>query len=101
MDKALLIDALFKAFCAVVIFVISRVVLPYITEKSKTDKTIALIYDAVRAAEQEIKGNEEKKEWVLNFVTSQLSKLNIDFDFDYINFLIESAVYNVKKENKR
>lgn len=63
----------------------------------KMDKQLKdIIFDAVKAAEQTIEDNSEKKLWVTTTVTNKLKKLNINITPMELSDLIESAVYGMK-----
>ena len=86
----------------VVTFLLYNVVKPIATcyiEKYKDNKAYQIVVDAVKAAEQTISTNADKKKWVMSYVQELLAKTGIDIDLTELDAKIETAVYAVKKEN--
>lgn len=65
-------------------------------DDSLDEKTKEIVTDAVCAAEQTIKDNSAKKEWVLEICKTQLAKIGVDMTLAELDRLIESTVYAVK-----
>lgn len=93
------ITPIVEAVVSLVAVVITAIVIPYIKSKTTAEQRKDLaewIKIAVAAAEQIYKGvgrGEEKKEFVLNW----LDKHNVKVDFDAVDAMIESAVFELNK----
>lgn len=100
-------EVLFEVLKAVVLLalvLIVRYAVPWMklqVEGTKYDWLIQWAEIAVRSAEQTILGSKtgaEKKAIVTKFLKEQLQAKNISISDDQLNNLIESAVYELKKE---
>lgn len=91
------ITPIVQAVFALVAAIITAIVIPWIkfkTTKEQQDEIKQWVKIAVAAAEQIFVGQgrgEEKKQWVLEF----LSKYNLKVDMDAIDALIEAAVWEL------
>lgn len=91
------ITPIVQAVFALVAVIITAIVIPWIkfkTTKEQQDEIKQWVKIAVAAAEQIFVGQgrgEEKKQWVLEF----LSKHNLKVDMDAIDALIEAAVWEL------
>lgn len=96
--------AILKIVVSVAVTLITTFVIPYIKNKLKEDKyaqLLDIIAVAVNAAEQTIKGDKvgpERKAEVLRFVSEWMTQHGIKIDAEQLNQLIESAVFEMKKE---
>lgn len=93
---------IFEAVILLLISIITYVIIPYV--KRKTDKEDYEMLEfwvtkGVQAAEQlykETGKGKEKKQYVIDFLASK----GYSVDFDEIDNLIESAVFEMKGESK-
>lgn len=91
------ITPIVQAVFALVAAIITAIVIPWIkskTTKEQQDEIKQWVKIAVAAAEQIFVGQgrgEEKKQWVLEFLT----KYNLKVDMDAIDALIEAAVWEL------
>ncbi len=91
------ITPIVQAVFALVAAIITAIVIPWIkskTTKEQQEEIKQWVKIAVAAAEQIFVGQgrgEEKKQWVLEF----LSKYNLKVDLDAIDALIEAAVWEL------
>lgn len=60
-----------------------------------------IINVAVYAAQQTIKDNTEKKQWVMEQVRSWLNERGVEISTDQLSMLIESAVLTMKMEMEK
>ena len=94
---ALDITSIVQAIFALVAAIVTAVVIPWIKSKTNAQQQEEIkqwVKIAVAAAEQIFVGQgrgEEKKQWVLEF----LSKYNLKIDLDAIDAMIEAAVYEL------
>ena len=92
---------------AIVVILLSRYVIPYLKEITKSEKYAGLmeiVIVAVRAAEQTIRESGQgkvKKAQVVAFVTAWLNNNGLNISEDELDRLIESAVYNLKIEMEK
>ena len=92
------ITPIVQAVFALVAAIITAIVIPWIkskTTKEQQEEIKQWVKIAVAAAEQIFVGQgrgEEKKQWVLEF----LSKYNLKVDLDAIDAMIEAAVWELK-----
>jgi len=92
------ITPIVQAVFALVAAIITAIVIPWIkskTTKEQQEEIRQWVKIAVAAAEQIFVGQgrgEEKKQWVLEF----LSKYNLKVDPDAIDAMIEAAVWELK-----
>lgn len=99
----ILMDVL-KAIVSLAALLIVRYLIPWIKAQIENSnyKWIAdLVADAVKYAEQIIKESgkgEEKKEIVVKYITDQINLRGIKITDEQMEALIESAVYQLKKE---
>ena len=95
---ALDITSIVQAIFALVAAIVTAVVIPWIKSKTNAQQQEEIkqwVKIAVAAAEQIFVGQgrgEEKKQWVLEF----LSKYNLKVDPDAIDAMIEAAVWELK-----
>ncbi len=91
------ITPIVQAVFALVAAIITAIVIPWIkfkTTKEQQEEIKQWVKIAVAAAEQIFVGQgrgEEKKQWVLEF----LSKYNLKVDLDAIDAMIEAAVWEL------
>lgn len=91
------ITPIVQAVFALVAAIITAIVIPWIkskTTKEQQEEIKQWVKIAVAAAEQIFVGQgrgEEKKQWVLEFLT----KYNLKVDMDTIDALIEAAVWEL------
>jgi DNA polymerase III delta subunit len=91
------ITPIVQAVFALVAAIITAIVIPWIkskTTKEQQEEIKQWVKIAVAAAEQIFVGQgrgEEKKQWVLEFLT----KYNLKVDMDAIDALIEAAVWEL------
>ena len=91
------ITPIVQAVFALVAAIVTAVVIPWIKSKTNAQQQEEIkqwVKIAVAAAEQIFVGQgrgEEKKQWVLEF----LSKYNLKVDLDAIDAMIEAAVYEL------
>ena len=91
---------LLKAVLALAIVIITAIVIPYIRSKTtaeERDEILFWVKIAVAAAEQVFTGpgrGEEKKEYVLNWLMTH----DIVIDFESLDAMIESAVYEINNQ---
>lgn len=91
------ITPIVQAVFALIAAIITCIVMPWIkskTNKEQQEEIKQWVKIAVAAAEQIFVGQgrgEEKKQWVLEF----LSKYNLKVDLDAIDAMIEAAVYEL------
>lgn len=92
---------------AIVIILLSRYVIPYIKEITRSEKYAGLmeiVIVAVRAAEQTIRESGQgkiKKAQVVAFVSNWLRENGLDISEEELDRLIEAAVLNMKLEMER
>jgi DNA polymerase III delta subunit len=91
------ITPIVQAVFALVAAIITAIVIPWIKSKTTSEQQEEIkqwVKIAVAAAEQIFVGQgrgEEKKQWVLEF----LSKYNLKVDLDAIDAMIEAAVWEL------
>lgn len=89
---------------SIVVILLSRYVIPYIKEVTRSEKYAGLmeiVIVAVKAAEQTIRESGQgkvKKAQVVAFVSCWLKEKGLNISEEELDRLIESAVYNLKVE---
>lgn len=91
--------------CRIIAIIIGAILAYYIipafrafVEKHIDDNLTGFINACVYAAQQTIKDNEEKKQFVLDRVTEWLKSKEIAISPEQLDILIESAVLTMKRE---
>lgn len=93
-----------RVIVAVIMVIMTKHVIPILKEKYElhvNERIKAVVKDAVEAAEQTIKGSGKgsiKKEEVINYVVKFLNDRNIKVDSQFLNTIIESAVFNMNRK---
>jgi LL-H family phage holin len=104
MSKAEIITLIVKIIFAILSVALTSFVIPYLrtlTEKNMDSRLNNFLKDAVKAAEQTIKGSgkgEEKKAKVLAAASEWLKKYNIELTDDELSDMIESLVFSMNHE---
>lgn len=97
MDSLILL--IVRVITVIIMVIMTKHVVPILKEKYEShvnDRIKNIVKDAVEAAEQTIKGSGQgsvKKTEVLKYVVKFLDDQNIKVDSDFLNTIIESAVF--------